>query len=325
MKRPTFISIEQLKVAGVILVALAVLGVAMVKLGQTAKLFTERYELVTFLPSANGLREGGSVTVAGQLAGTVKSIRFLPVDADTTRNLVVTIELDEALREQVREDSRARLRTLGLLGDKVVDVSPGTPQYRVLRDGETLPIAQTVDYESVLVQASGAVGDMVQLTHDLRALTGGLVRGEGTAGQLLTNRALYDELNGTLARTSALLGRLQSPNGTVGRLLDDPALYQNLTAMVGSVDTLVRQLNSTDGTLGRLMRDDSLYTNLVGITSGADSLMKALTQGDGFANRMLTDQLLYDRLNKTITDLAAILEDVRRNPGKYTKGMIKVF
>lgn len=325
MKRPTFISIEQLKVAGVVLVALAILVVAMYKLGQAANLFTKRYELVTYLASANGLREGGSVTVAGQLAGTVKSIRFLPVDADTTRNLRVTIELDESLREQVREDSRARLRTLGLLGDKVLDVSPGTPQFRVLRDNETLPLAQTVDYESVLVQASGAVTDMVQLTSDLRELTGGLVRGEGTAGQLLTNRALYDELNSTLARTGALLGRLQNPRGTVGRLLDDPALYHNLTAMISSVDTLVRHMNSNEGTLGRLLRDDSLYSNLVGITTGADSLMRTITQGNGFANKLLTDQLLYDRLNKAITDLSAILEDVRRNPGRYTKGMIKVF
>jgi hypothetical protein len=40
---------------------------------------------------------------------------------------------------------------------------------------------------------------------------------------------------------------------------------------------------------------------------------------------MLTDQQLYDRLNKTLTDLNEILEDLRRNPGKYTKGLVKVF
>ena len=77
MKRATFITWEQLKVGGMILVALAILTVAVFKLGEAANLFSKRYELVAFLPSANGLRVGGSVTVAGQLAGTVSSIDFL--------------------------------------------------------------------------------------------------------------------------------------------------------------------------------------------------------------------------------------------------------
>ena len=325
MKRATFITWEQLKVGLMILLALGILTVAVFKLGEAANLFSKRYKLVALLPSANGLRVGGSVTVAGQLAGTVSAIDFLTPDADTTRNLRVVVEIDQALQQQVREDSRARIRTLGLLGDKVVDISPGTPRFAVLPANDTLQVEQALDYETVLVQASGAVTDMVQLTRDLRGITGGMARGEGTVGQLLTNRSLYDELNGTLARTNALVTRLQAPNGSLGKLLDDPALYQNLNGMIGSVDSLVRQMRSESGTFGKLMQDDSLYTHLVGITSGADSLMKQLTRGNGLANKLLTDQQLYEQLTKTITDLNAILADVRKNPRKYTKGMISVF
>src|SRR5687768_2723586 len=325
MKRATFITWEQLKVGGMILVALAILTVAVFKLGEAANLFSKRYTLVALLPSANGLRVGGSVTVAGQLAGTVSSIEFLPPDADTLRNLRVTVEIDQALQPQVREDSRARIRTLGLLGDKIVDISPGTPRYAVLPANDTIQVEHALDYETVLVQASGAVTDMVQLTRDLRGITGGLARGEGTVGQLLTNRSLYDELNGTLARTNALVTRLQAPNGSLGKLLDDPALYQNLNGMIGSVDSLVRQMRAENGTLGKLLADDSLYTHLVGITSGADSLIKALNRGDGFASKMIKDGQLYEQLTKTITDLNAILADVRKNPSRYTRGMIKVF
>ncbi|HTK50979.1 MAG TPA: MlaD family protein [Gemmatimonadaceae bacterium] len=325
MKRATFITWEQLKVGGMILLALAILTVAVVKLGEAANLFSKRYKLVVLLPSANGLRVGGTVTVAGQLAGTVASIDFLPPDADTTRNLKVIVEVDQALQQQVREDSRARLRTLGLLGDKIVDISPGTPRYAVLPPNDTLRVEPALDYEAVLIQASAAVNDMVQLTRDLKGITGGMARGEGTVGQLLTNRSLYDELNGTLARTNALVTRLQAPNGSFAKLLDDPALYQNLNGMIGSVDSLVRQMRSENGTLGKLLTDDTLYTHLVAITAGADSLVKQVTRGNGFAAKLVNDQQLYEQLTKTITDLNAILADVRQNPRKYTKGMIKVF
>ena len=325
MKRSTFITWDQLKVGLIIVVGLAVLTIAIFRLGQAANLFTKRYTLVAFLPSASGLRVGGSVTVAGQLAGTVKSIDFLPPDADTTRNLRVLVEIDQNLSDQVREDSEGKLRTLGLLGDKMFDISPGTPKFSKLTEGDTIPMGVSLDYEMVIAQASGAVGDMVQLTHDLKEISGGIVRGEGTMGQLITNRSLYDELTGTLTRTNLLMARLQNPNGSVGKMLDDPALYQNLTAMVTSVDTLVRQLNNKNGTIGRMLSDDTLYTKLVGVASGADSLVKLMTRGDGFAAKLLADQKLYDNLNKAVTDLNEILADVRRNPKKYTKGMIKVF
>jgi len=325
VKRSTFITWDQLKVGVMILAAMSILLVAVFKLGQAANLFAKRYTLVALLPNVNGLRVGGQVTIGGQLAGSIKTIDFLPVDADTAHNLKVTVELDQGLQQQVRADSRGRVRTSGLLGDKVLDINPGTPRYSALQNGDTLVMGQSLDYDQVISQASGAVGDLVALTHDLKAITGGIVNGDGTVGQLVTNRGLYDNLNSTLQRTNQLMARLQNPNGTVGQLLDDPTLYRNLTSMVASVDTLVVQLNSRDGTVGKLLHDDTLYTRLVGVATGADSIMKMVTQGNGLAGKLLTDQQLYDQLNKAITDLNAILADVRQNPRKYTKGMVKVF
>lgn len=325
MKRPSFISWEQLRVGVVLLVALAILVVAVVRLGAASNLFSSRYTLVAFLANANGLRVGASVMVAGTLAGTVESIDFLPVDRDTTRSLVLTFALDEANQAQVRANSIARVRTVGLLGDKVIDITPGTAQYQVLQEGDTIATEQALDVDAVLVQASGAVDDLIALTTDLRTITGGLARGEGTAGQLLTNRALYDELVGTLERTNTLVARLQNPNGTVGRLLEDPTLYQNLSSATASLDSLLTQVNSSEGTLGRLLRDDTLYTRMVNVVGEADSLLTIIHSGNGMAGKLLTDPELYDKVNKTVTDLNAVLEDLRRDPRRYLKGLIKIF
>jgi phospholipid/cholesterol/gamma-HCH transport system substrate-binding protein len=325
MRRSPSITWDQLRVGLVVALAVVVVGVAIYKLGQAANLFTKRYHLIAFLPDANGLREGGSVMVAGQLAGTVTKIEFLPVDNDTTRNLRLTLAVDADVREQIRKDSKGKLRTLGLLGDKVFDITTGTPRYQPLRDGDTVTVVPSLDYEAVIAQASGAVNDMVALTKDLRAITGGLVKGEGTMGQLLTNRSLYDQLNGTLGRANSMLARFQNPNGTVGRMLDDPTLYNKLVGVITSTDSLVVSINASKGTAGLLLRDTTLYANLIGITRGADSLMRSLTGGQGTASRLLTDQTLYDQLNKLVTDLSAIIADVRRDPSRYTKGMVKVF
>jgi len=329
MKRSTVITWDQLKVGVLILAAIAVIGIAVLKLGQAANLFTERYTLVTFVPGTAGLRVGGQVTVAGKLAGIVKEIDFLPVDADTTKNLRITVEIDKNVQSQVRRDSEAKLRTLGLLGDKVFDITPGTPGAPPLREGDTITLGEALDYEQVLLQASGALGEVVSLTHAAQKVANAVLGGGGTVGQLLTSRALYDQLNTTLAGTNQLMVRLQNPRGTVGQLLNDPALYNNLNRMLLSADTVVAQLgssvNSNTGTVGKLLRDDALYNRLVSAVTGVDTLVAAMAGGNGTAKKLFTDDKLYDQIVTAVTNLNAVLVDVRRDPRRYTKGFIEVF
>ena len=324
MKRSSFITWEQLKVGAVIAAALAVLAVAVYKLGQVANLFAKRYELLTFLPNANGLTVGGSVLVAGQFAGTIKAIEFLPVSYDTTRNLRVRMAIDQSLQPQIRHDSKAHVRTLGLLGDKVIDISVGTPRYTSLRQDDTIAVAPNLDYEAILAQAAGAVNDMVDLTHDLRQITGGIVHGEGTLGQLVTNRALYDQFVGTMGRANTMLTRFENPNGTFSRLLDDPTLYNRFVGVVTQADSLVVALNNKNGTLGKLLRDDTLYARIVGMAQAGDSLMKLMASPNGTIGKFATDQTLYDRVNKLTTDVSAMLADVQKDPHRYLKGTICV-
>ncbi|HMJ18616.1 MAG TPA: MlaD family protein [Gemmatimonadaceae bacterium] len=325
MRRSSFITWDQLKVGVLILVALLVLAVAIIKLGQAGNLFGKRYQLVAFVSNASGLRLGGPVTVAGQLSGSIKDIQFLPPDRDTTRNLKLIVEVNREVTEQVRRDSRGKIRTQGVLGDKVFDISPGTPPNRILHEGDTIGVDPSVDFETVVQQASGAIGAVIGLTDDLKKVTGSVTRGEGTLGQLVTNRALYDQLNGTLAATNSLMERLENPRGTIGRLLNDPALYYSLNRTIASADTIIRQISTSNGTVGKLLRDDTLYVHLVNVVTKADSLVSGMSSGTGTMHKLFTDQQLYDELVKTVTELNKVLVDVRRDPRRYTPGMIKVF
>jgi phospholipid/cholesterol/gamma-HCH transport system substrate-binding protein len=324
MKRSSFITWDQLKVGILILVAMVIIGVAILKLGAAGNLFGRRYRLVSFIGNASGLRVGGPVTVAGQLAGSIKEIKFLPPDADTTRNLQLVVEINYSIRDQVRQDSRAKIATLGLLGDKVYDVSVGTPKYRPLHDGDTLIVVPAMDYEAVVRQASGAITEVVGLTRDLKTVTNGITSGQGTLGQLITNRALYDQLNNTLLRSSALMARLENPRGTIGRLLDDPSLFYSLTRMTASADTLLSQINSGSGSMGKLLHDDTLYARLTSVVARADSLVGTMSNGKGTMQKLFTDQQLYDQLVKTVTELNNVLVDVRRDPRRYTKDAIQI-
>jgi len=103
MKRSSFITWDQLKVGVLIIVALLILAIAMIRVGKAGNLFGKRFQLVSFIHSAAGLRIGGPVTVAGQLAGSIKDIKFLPPDVDTMRNLKLLLEVNTTVRDQPEE------------------------------------------------------------------------------------------------------------------------------------------------------------------------------------------------------------------------------
>ena len=324
MRRSSFITWDQLKVGVLILIALIIVAISILKLGQAGNLFGKRYRMVSFVGNASGLRIGGPVTVAGQLAGSIKDIRFLPPDTDTTRNLKLIVEVNYSLREQIRQDSRAKIKTMGLLGDKVYDITVGTPRYRPLHEDDTLIVAPALDYEAVVQQASGAIAEVVSLTQELKRVTTGITRGEGTLGQMVTNRQMYDQVNATLVRVSALMSRLENPRGTIGRLLDDPSLYYSLNRAIASADSVISQINRSNGTVAKLLRDDTLYVHLVNVFSKADSLVGAMSKGNGTIQKLFTDQQLYDQLVKAVGELNQVLIDVRRDPRRYTKQMLQV-
>ena len=324
MKRSSYLTWDQLKVGALILVALTILAIAILRLGQSGNLFGKRYHLVSFVGNVSGLRIGGPVTIAGQLAGSIDDIRFLPPDADTAHNLKIVLQVNQSLESQVRKDSRAKIKTQGLLGDKVLDISVGTPRFAPLHEGDTLLIAPAVDYEAVVQQASGIMGQVADVTRDLKRVTDQINRGQGTLGQLLTNRTLYDQLNATLDRTSALMARLENPRGTIGRLLDDPTLYYNLNRAVSSADSIITGMNRSNGTLAKLLKDDTLYVHLVNVVTRADSLVSVMAGGNGTMQKLFTDQQLYDQLVKIVGELNNVLTDVRRDPRRYTKEMIRV-
>ena len=108
-------------------------------------------------------------------------------------------------------------------------------------------------------------------------------------------------------------------------MLNDPALYHSLNRTVASADTLISQMASGQGSIGKLLRDDSLYVHLVSVVERADSLVGTMASGKGTVQKLFTDEQLYDMLLKTVTELNAVLVDVRRDPRRYTKGIIQVF
>jgi phospholipid/cholesterol/gamma-HCH transport system substrate-binding protein len=315
--------------------SLIIVAVAIVLMGGGGvDLFTDTIQYRTFFPEANGLKAGSEVWLAGVEVGQVRAVAFSdPNDIEALEAIEVVLEVDETVSPRIRKDSVASLRTIGLLGDKYVEIRSGTPDAPVTpRDGIIQGISLSTFDELVGVGRSTARG-FNELMIDLRTLVETINEGEGSMGKLVHDADLYKNLNTTLTQTNRLLQTAQQGSGTLGRAMTDPALYNNLVTASASTRRVIASLDSTlrsanvllaqmqqgEGTVGKLTTDPALYNQMVTTLNRLDNLAQSVERGEGSLGRLVQQDTLVQEMEGLVLDLRTLVRDLQANPKKYFK------
>ena len=319
MRRSNPMTWDEMRVGLVIIVSVILLGLSVIFIGQLGDVFADRYQLVALMESASGLRPGAPVQVAGRGVGQVERVEFIdPGDrGDSEAAVAVWLGVNVSVREQIRRGSRARVRTQGMLGDRLIDIEPGSVDSAILAPGDTIGTAPALSFDELLGQSADAVLGLTQLSNELSATLARVSGGEGSLGRLLVDEALYDGLVDLNRHLSAVLGPIAEGEGSLARLLEDPELYERLVSATAWLDTVTGALAGGEGTLGRLLASDSLYLVLASSAARADSMLALIESGGGAVGQLVSDETLYEELLKVVVDLNAFLAEVRANPGRF--------
>lgn len=325
---------SQIRVGLVVIVSLIVLVGGVYQVGRLFDVFASRYPLITLVENSAGIMAGAPVTLAGQRVGQVDEVRFIPIEERVgDANIRIRMVVNQAHQDQIRTDSRATLRTQGLLGDRYIDISPGSPARPILRAGDTIASQPALDIEQVMETAAATLADVQGIATELHVITAGIARGEGTMGALLTDDRLYERMTVASSELAGLLTTMNRADGTVARLIRDPAMYDRMESALVRLDSVAGAVLAGQGTLGRLMHDDALYESLLGVTgrvdttmAGVEAFIQNLTEADGTIARLLEDPELYDQLLKAIVDVQNLINDIRENPREYRPDVrVRVF
>ena len=269
-------------VSTVILVTLLFLMTSSSGLGILSKKITVR----TYFENAAGLKEGAAVNLQGVTVGTVKSVTVV---ADPARKLTpvrVVMKLDSKYAEGLKEDSKAALTTVGVLGDTVVDINSQTAVGPPLKDGDELHTLETPTITDVVKASQGTI----------------------------------EQLNVILAKMNNIVDEIQSGKGSIGQLISNPDLYNKAIRTVDGLNTLETNLNNGRGSIGKLMTDDTLYNRLVGVTDKLNQIGESVQNGKGTAAMLINDPKFAQQLRDTLTQTNALLNDVQN--GKGAAGML---
>jgi hypothetical protein len=158
-------TVQNVTVGIFVSVALAVLALAVFVIGQERSMFKRKTRLWTSFSDINGLVVGAPVRLAGVDVGRVQAIDFASELNQLDARISLVIE--DRYMGRVRSDSRAYIDSKGLLGDKIINVSVGTPKGLPLNEGDYLTPKLGLSFESLAqeVEATArAIGDAAQRT-----------------------------------------------------------------------------------------------------------------------------------------------------------------
>jgi phospholipid/cholesterol/gamma-HCH transport system substrate-binding protein len=174
----------ELKVGLFVFIGLAILVVFVLSIGGF-KTWSSGYRINLVFNFVNGVKLGAPVRFAGVDVGEVKKITLQSNPEQNRMDVCLEVWVRDFVRIPV--DSTVWVNTLGLLGEKYVEIIPGKNYVNVIEENQSLTGVDPVPTHELFSKAESIMGN----------LDSGIARimnKEGTVGKLLYDDTVYNEL-----------------------------------------------------------------------------------------------------------------------------------
>jgi phospholipid/cholesterol/gamma-HCH transport system substrate-binding protein len=307
MRRSGHIKWSELRVGMVLLFGFAVLLWASFT-GTGFSVISRTDPLAAYFPEVNGLVTGAPVWMAGLEVGYVDDVAFMEKDG---RPMVhVGFRVRRKVFPMITTDARVAVGTMGLMGDKYLDIRLGDPHASAVVPGAELSVVRSAD----LTTAFTGVPELMDQAADAVARLSGILervdRGEGFLGRMTMNTQSSANIDSLVVSAQKLFVELNTSQEQLTATLQETS--RRLQALADAVE-------SKEGSLGRLLKDTTLYTNLSSLSARAERLFRRLDEGEGAAGKLVTNDEMYEDVRTLLSDLQALIADVKANPKKYFK------
>jgi len=295
-------SINNAKVGVFVLAGLGFLIGLLYMIGRTENLFGSNFELRTRFGNVQGLRSGNNVRYAGIQVGTVRRINIL---SDTSIEVIMLI--GTKMKKFIRKNAIVAIGTDGLMGNKVINISPSKEPAGLVEAGDILPGKKAVNTDDILQTLSKTNNDAAVIAAELKN-TMQRINSSSAIWKVLNDNTLPQNLRASLANVrsatskandmvtnlNTMINDVKNGKGSLGAILTDSSFAKNLNEAIEKIksvgddaDTLAAELNTVvkniqndvnngKGPVNAFLKDSSMVTN---INKSLDNIQKGT---DGF-------------------------------------------
>jgi phospholipid/cholesterol/gamma-HCH transport system substrate-binding protein len=172
-------------------VAVLILGIYFI--GEKQQIFKKTFRVSGVFRDVAGLQEGNNVRFSGINVGTVDNIRIA-----SDSSVRVEILIGEGTRQFIKKDAVASIGSEGLMGNKIVVITPGTGGQAEIENNDSVRTVQPINLDDLFTSLKTTIDNTNDITNDLARITGNIQAGKGTIGRLLMSQTVAQKFDSIL-------------------------------------------------------------------------------------------------------------------------------
>lgn len=281
--------LEGAKLGLFVFLGTVLLVIAIFSIGNKDSLFSSNISIKAYFDNVEGLRTGAAVRLNGLTVGSVSNVRLLEMNQ---YRVEVTMRIKKDVRQFIRLDSEAAIETEGIIGSKIVIITPGSKENAVIEDGGVIMSQSAVNMSQIIAETQDMVSYMKDLTKEFSEILTNINKGEGTIGKLIYDDNLYNEtvtiVQSADTSLKIMVERLDKMSSFIiglGTSVED--IVSNVDSAAIDLRNLIGRIEAGEGALGALIADESVYDSIKTIVSNlTGTTYSAKIGADAFSENM---------------------------------------
>lgn len=213
--------------------------------GKQQNMFGNTFHIKTQFRTVSGLKVGNNVRFSGINVGTINEIQLVN---DST--VVVDLIIEEEVQKYIKTDAMASIGSDGLMGDKVMTISPGSSSNQIIKDNAFITSKSPVEMEDLMKSVKKSVDNAGIITAQLAEFTNSMNNGNGTLSKLMNDKEFANSLKNTLANLevstkefSRFTSSMNNGNGVLSKLVNDQSLGIKLDSTMSNLESGTKGLS----------------------------------------------------------------------------------
>lgn len=163
-------------------------------IGKQKNLFGSTFNITSQFKTVSGLEVGNNVRFSGINIGTVEEIQLI-----NDSSVVVRMVIKDEVREFIKTDARASIGSDGLMGDKVLTISPGVKSTKVIENNGAIASVNGIEMQDLMKSVKKSVDNAAVITDELAIFSHSMNNGNGALARLVRDDKMANSVSNTLS------------------------------------------------------------------------------------------------------------------------------
>jgi len=295
-------TIHRIRLGIFVVTAIVMLIVGMYFIGNNQNMFGSTFNVYSTFHDVNGLQPGNNVRYSGIDVGTVKSIE---IKNDTSVHVEMVIEIK--MKNFIRKNSLATIGTDGLMGNKLVNITPGTMDAPLINEGDEFPSEESVNTEAMLRTLEFTNQNIGFVSANLKEITENINKSRGTLYTVLMDTTLANKFHTTITHIESISRHLTEITGDLSSITGDVKKGKGLVGAILKDTSMTNDLKTIMTEIKKSSEQFSSLTNEVG------QMVNRLDKGNGTISKLLNDSSMANDLKQSITNIQTSSQKLDEN------------